>query len=97
MSVTLGVLNLVLVAQVAIMILVAEERLGLSARGYGVLVTDYGASGVLGSLVAGRSRAITGDGWYLRLAVIVEGIYGVIEYGTATSSPHACCDRGKNH
>lgn len=78
MSVTLGVLNLVLVAQVAIMILVAEERLGLGSRGYGVLVTAYGVGGVLGSLVAGRVRGLTGDAAYLRIAVVVEGVVPVV-------------------
>lgn len=71
-AITLGVLNLVLVAQVSIMVLVAEERLGLGPSGYGVLLTMTGLGGIIGSVVAPRFLAITGDARYLRLAVIIE-------------------------
>lgn len=72
LAITLAVLNLSLVAQVAIMVLVAEQRLGLSPGGYGLLLTAYGVGGVVGSLVAGRVLARTGDARYLRLALLVE-------------------------
>lgn len=73
-AITLGVLNLVLVAQVSIMVLYAEEHLGLGPTGYGILLTATGLGGVVGSLVAERVVAITGEGTYLRLAVMIEAL-----------------------
>jgi MFS family permease len=73
LSITLAVLNLTLVAQVAIMVLVAEERLGLGPGGYGALLIAYGAGGVIGGLIATRVLRRTGESRYLRLAVVFEG------------------------
>ncbi len=72
-SLAMAVLNLTLVAQVSIMVLFAEERLGLGPGGYGVLLTAYGVGGVMGGLVAERVLARIGDGAYLRLAIVIEG------------------------
>lgn len=72
LSIALGLLNLTLVAQVAIMVLFAEERLGLGPGGYGALLTAYGVGGVLGSLVAERVLRLTGESRYLRLAIVIE-------------------------
>lgn len=71
-SLALALLNLTLVAQVSVMVLFAEERLGLDPSGYGILVATYGVGGVLGSLVAHRVIAWLGEGRTLRLAVLVE-------------------------
>jgi len=73
-AVTLGVLNLVLVAQISIMVLYAEDHLGLGPSGYGVLLTSTGIGGIVGSVVAERIIVITGEATYLRLAVIIEAI-----------------------
>jgi MFS family permease len=73
-AVTLGVLNLLLVAQVSIMVLYAEVYLGLGPTGYGLLLTTTGLGGVLGSLVAERVLAVIGEGTYLRGAVIIEAV-----------------------
>jgi MFS family permease len=71
-SVAMALLNLTLVAQVAIMVLFARDRLGLDAKGYGLLLTAYGVGGVLGGLVADRVLLVTGETAYLRIAIIVE-------------------------
>ena len=71
-ALALALLNLTLVAQVSIMVLFAEERLGLGPTGYGILLTTYGLGGVLGSLVAGRVIARLGAGRALRLAMLIE-------------------------
>ncbi len=71
-SLAMGVLNLTLVAQVAIMVLYAEERLGLGPGGYGFLITAYGVGGVAGSLIAERILLRTGESGYLRLAIVFE-------------------------
>ncbi len=71
-SLAMALLNLTLVAQVSIMVLFAEEHLGLGPGGYGALVTAYGIGGVVGGLVAECVLARVGDGAYLRLAIVIE-------------------------
>ena len=73
-SIAMALLNLTLVAQVAIMVLFARDRLGLDAEGYGLLLTAYGVGGVLGGLVADRVLMLTGEAAYLRIAIIVETV-----------------------
>jgi MFS family permease len=72
LALALALLNITLVAQVSIMVLFAQERLGLGAMGYGVLVATYGIGGVAGSLVAHRVIAWLGAGRTLRLAICIE-------------------------
>ncbi|MBI4499412.1 MAG: MFS transporter [Chloroflexi bacterium] len=72
LALALALLNITLVAQVSIMVLFAQERLGLGPQGYGVLVAAYGVGGVLGSLVAHRVIARLGAGRTLRIAMLIE-------------------------
>lgn len=74
-SVTLAPLNVMLVAQNSIIVLLAERGLGLDAAGFGVLVSVYGAGGIVGSLVAGRVIAWLGTSRGLRLAMVIEAAY----------------------
>jgi MFS family permease len=71
-SLAMALLNLTLVAQVSVMVLFAQERLGLGPAGYGILIATYGVGGVLGSLVAHRVVARLGAGRTLRIAMLVE-------------------------
>jgi len=71
-ALALAFLNLTLVAQVSIMVLYAEERLGLGPTGYGILLTAHAVGAVLGSLVAHRVIAALGSGRVLRLGLFVE-------------------------
>ena len=52
LSLVLGLLDHTLVAQNSVVVLFVQERLGLDAAGYGVLVSLYGAGGLLGSVAA---------------------------------------------
>lgn len=85
-AITLGVLNLVLVAQFSIMVLYAEERLGVGPIGFGVLLTATGLGGVAGSLIAERVIAFVGEGAYLRLAIVIEGLIPAVI--ALTGSPY---------
>jgi MFS family permease len=49
-----GVLNLVFMATETVLVLVAQDRLGLGNLGYGLLLTSTAAGSLLGSLVVGR-------------------------------------------
>jgi MFS family permease len=72
LAIVLAALNVAVAAQAAIMVLVAEQRLGLSPGGYGLLLTAYGVGGVIGSLSAERILTRIGDAACLRLALLVE-------------------------
>ena len=71
-SLAMAILNLTLVAQVSVMVLFAQERLGLGPTGYGILVSMYGIGGVLGGLVAHLVIARLGASRTLRAAMVVE-------------------------
>jgi MFS family permease len=72
MAIALALLNLTLVAQVAIMVLFARERLGLGPAGYGLLLTAHAAGAVLGSIAARRVVARIGRGRILRFGLFIE-------------------------
>jgi MFS family permease len=74
LAIALALLNITVVAQVSVMVLFAQERLGLGSTGYGALVATYGIGGVLGSLVAHRAIAWLGAGRTLRLAMGIETV-----------------------
>jgi MFS family permease len=72
LALTLALLDLTLVAQNAVMVLFVQERLGLGATGYGILLTTYGIGGLLGSLIAHRVIGWLGASAMLRIAVCIE-------------------------
>jgi MFS family permease len=74
LALTLGLLDMTLVAQSAIMVLFARERLGLGPEGFGVLSATYGVGGVLGGFIAHRVVGWLGAGRTLRLAVVIEAV-----------------------
>ena len=74
LALALATLNLTLVAQNAIMILYAQERLGLNARGFGLLLTTYGLGGIAGGLIAGPLSDRFNAGPLLRLALTIETV-----------------------
>jgi MFS family permease len=55
-----AVVNLLAMAGSAVMVLFAQERLGLDAVGFGLLLGGSALGGVLGSLVAARSAGVLG-------------------------------------
>lgn len=55
-----AVVNLLAMAGSAVMVLFAQERLGLDAVGFGLLLGGSAVGGVLGSLVAARSAGVFG-------------------------------------
>ena len=73
LGVMLGAGNLVFSATFSILVLFAQDVLGLGSLGYGLLITAAGAGGFLGSLLAGRVSARLGTGRTLFLVVLVQG------------------------
>jgi MFS family permease len=74
LAVMVGLLNLASMAGLAILVLFAQEELGLGSVGYGLLLTGHGVGGVLGALVATRLSRRLGTAALLVAAVLVRGV-----------------------
>ncbi|MFC7640982.1 MFS transporter [Streptosporangium lutulentum] len=72
LAVTMGVANVAFCAAFAVFALYAQQRLGLSEVGYGLLLTTFGVGGLVGSLLASRLRERFGSKTLLRGGLIVE-------------------------
>ena len=62
LAIVTGVLNLVFMAVEVVLVLVAQERLGLGSIGYGVLLTGSAVGALLGSTTAARLARRLGEG-----------------------------------
>ncbi|MFC3502546.1 MFS transporter [Micromonospora krabiensis] len=72
MAILIGLLNVTLTAAVAVLVLLATDRLGLGSVGYGVLFTCMAAGGVLGAFLGDRLIARVGATWTVRVGLLVE-------------------------
>ncbi|HEY2671573.1 MAG TPA: MFS transporter [Rugosimonospora sp.] len=72
MAVLIGLLNLTLTAAVAVLVLLAKDRLHLGSVGYGLLFTCMSVGGILGSIIGDRLiRRITAT-WTIRIGLLIE-------------------------
>ncbi|MEO0936757.1 MAG: MFS transporter [Pseudomonadota bacterium] len=69
LAISLGVVNGLFAMATVVLILIAQERLGLSASGYGLLLTAGAAGGVIGGLICPRIVARIGAQRSLTLAL----------------------------
>ena len=72
MALLIGLLNVTLTAALAVLVLLARERLGLGSVGYGLLFTCLAAGGVLGAVVGDRIVARVTATWTIRVGLLVE-------------------------
>jgi MFS family permease len=72
MAVLIGLLNVTLTAAVAVLVLLAKQRLGLGSVGYGLLFTAMAIGGLLGSLVGERLIRWVTATWTIRIGLLVE-------------------------
>jgi MFS family permease len=72
MALLIGLLNVTLTAALAVLVLLARDRLGLGAVGYGLLFTSLAAGGVLGAVVGDRLIARVTATWTIRVGLLVE-------------------------
>ena len=72
MAVLIGLLNVTLTGAMAVLVLLARQRLGLGSVGYGVLFACLAAGGILGSVIGDRLIAWVSATWTLRVGLIVE-------------------------
>jgi MFS family permease len=71
LAVMVAMLNLTSMAGLAILVLLAQDELGLGSVGYGLLLTGHGVGGVIGALVATRLGRRAGTAALLVAAVLV--------------------------
>ncbi len=72
LALALGVMNLTLSAVLSIMVLYAQDRLGLGPVGYGLLLSTVAVGGVIGSLLAERVISWLGPGNAMRVGLVIE-------------------------
>lgn len=78
LAVTLGVMNLTMAGVMAVMVLVAYERLGLTPFQYGLFNAAYAVGGVTASLLAHRLIGWAGPGRVLRYGILLEAATWVL-------------------
>jgi MFS family permease len=69
-----GIANLALTAMDAILVLFAQEHLGLDSVGYGLLLASYAIGGTLASLAAVRVGRLLGAGTVIQGTILVGAI-----------------------
>ena len=74
MAVLIGLLNVTLTAAVAVLVLVADQRLGLGSVGYGLLFTALALGGLVGALVGDRVVARVSASWTIRIGLLIEAL-----------------------
>jgi MFS family permease len=72
MALLIGLLNVTLTAALAVLVLLARDRLGLGSVGYGLLFTCLAVGGLLGALVGDRLVARVTATWTIRVGLLVE-------------------------
>lgn len=72
MALLIGLLNVTLTAALAVLVLLARDRLGLGSVGYGLLFTCLAVGGVLGALVGDRLVARVTATWTIRVGLLIE-------------------------
>ncbi|WBC16092.1 MFS transporter [Micromonospora sp. WMMA1998] len=74
MTMLIGLLNVTLTAALAVLVLLAKERLGLGSVGYGALFTCMAVGGLLGSVVGDRLVAAITATWTVRVGLLIEAV-----------------------
>jgi Na+/melibiose symporter-like transporter len=78
LALSIGLMNLTLSAATAILVLYAQERLGLGSVGYGLLFSAMAFGGIAMSVVAERVIAVLGRGTAMRVGLIIEASTHVV-------------------
>ncbi|MGW5671148.1 MFS transporter [Micromonospora sp. NPDC003776] len=72
MTLLIGLLNVTLTAAIAVLVLLATDRLGLGSVGYGALFTCMAVGGLLGAAVGDRLVATITATWTVRVGLLIE-------------------------
>lgn len=85
LALVLGATNLLYEAAMAVMVLFAQDLLGLGETGYGLLLTSFAVGSVVASMVSERLIDRFGSGGALTAALVVMGI-GQIATGLSSTA-----------
>ena len=72
LALAIGLMNVTLMATASILVLVAQERLGLGPAGYGLLFSSMAVGGVAASLVVERIVGWLGPATTMRVGLLIE-------------------------
>ncbi|MEV0428634.1 MFS transporter [Micromonospora sp. NPDC050495] len=72
MTLLIGLLNVTLTAALAVLVLLATDRLGLGSVGYGALFTCLAVGGLLGAAAGDRLVAAITATWTVRVGLLIE-------------------------
>jgi MFS family permease len=72
MALLIGLLNLTLTAALAVLVLLARERLHLGSVGYGTLIACMAVGGLLGAVIGDRLVGKVTATWTVRVGLLVE-------------------------
>ncbi len=84
LAVLVALMNLSIMAGEAVMVLFAQENLGLGNVGYGLLLTGFAGGGVLGNALASRLGRLVGTGTLL-VAVALVTAAGWLMFGLSSN------------
>ena len=78
MAILIGLLNITLTAALAVLVLLAKDRLHLGSVGYGALFTAMAVGSIIGSAVGDRLiRTVTAT-WTIRIGLLVEATFHLV-------------------
>lgn len=78
LALVLAVMNVTFMAAFAVWVLYAQQRLGLSEQGFGILLTASALGGLVGSVVTGRLTDRFGPAALLRTGLLTETAVHVV-------------------
>jgi len=84
LAITAGVSNIAFMAGESVLVLFAQDKLGLGSIGFGLLLTGQAVGGVLGSLLAARISRTVGPGVLLIGLILVEAA-AAVGFGLAST------------
>ncbi len=89
MAVLIGLLNVTLTGALAVLVLLARERLGLGSVGYGLLFTCLAIGGIIGSVIGDRLIAKVTATWTIRIGLLIEaGLH--LAFAASRNTPLIC-------
>lgn len=89
MAVLIGLLNVTLTGALAVLVLLARDRLQLGSVGYGLLFTCIAVGGILGSVIGDRLIAKVTATWTIRVGLLIEaGLH--LALATSRNTPLIC-------
>ena len=89
MAVLIGLLNVTLTGALAVLVLLARDRLELGSVGYGLLFTCIAVGGILGSVIGDRLIAKVTATWTIRVGLLIEaGLH--LALATSRNTPLIC-------